>query len=251
MGWGGVRHRSEEPSAATEIDDHIRTDTIGDGPEVVVIWAIGIVHVAQRSETRVGRLHQQSNVSTTRLSSKDELGKPTKNDHRSIRCQASHGAYRRARSKTAPERRRSVSAGASSNRPVRDPAGHRRATRSVFAERRGRRVHSVRGNRWMEAGERMFLWCQGGPSLGRATHFPPPLEIEVEGAVYVLVDDGPPEQWHYAYVERRLLIGARHSCDAEGLVEQAPRRDRGRSDRCRNLMMFANHYRTYVRFVTF
>jgi hypothetical protein len=46
----------------------------------------------------------------------------------------------------------------------------------------------------------MLLWCEGGPSLGRAAVFPPPFEIEVEGGIYVLVDDGPPEQWHYAFV---------------------------------------------------
>ncbi len=52
----------------------------------------------------------------------------------------------------------------------------------------------------VETGERMLIWCQGGPSLGRAVHFPPPFEIAVEGGTYVLVDDGPPEHWHYAFV---------------------------------------------------
>jgi hypothetical protein len=52
----------------------------------------------------------------------------------------------------------------------------------------------------MEAGERMLIWCDGGPSMGRAARFPPPVEIEVEGGMYVLVDDGPPEQWHYDFV---------------------------------------------------
>ena len=46
----------------------------------------------------------------------------------------------------------------------------------------------------------MLIWCEGGPSIGRAVHFPPPLEIEVEGGLYVLVDDGPPENWNYAFV---------------------------------------------------
>lgn len=46
----------------------------------------------------------------------------------------------------------------------------------------------------------MLLWCDGGPNLGRATVFPPPLEFDAEGGIYVLVDDGPPEQWHYAFV---------------------------------------------------
>lgn len=52
----------------------------------------------------------------------------------------------------------------------------------------------------MEMGERMFMWCEGGPSIGRAVHFPPPFEIRVDGGMYVLVDDGPPEHWHYAFV---------------------------------------------------
>ena len=50
----------------------------------------------------------------------------------------------------------------------------------------------------MDVGEPMLIRCDGGPSIGRAVHFPPPLEIEVAGGMYVLVDDGPPEQWHYA-----------------------------------------------------
>jgi hypothetical protein len=46
----------------------------------------------------------------------------------------------------------------------------------------------------------MLLWCEGGPSIGRAVAFPPPLELEVDGGMYVLVDDGPLERWHYAFV---------------------------------------------------
>jgi hypothetical protein len=46
----------------------------------------------------------------------------------------------------------------------------------------------------------MLIWCEGGPSLGRAVLFPPPLEIGVDGGIYVLVDDGPPEEWHYQFV---------------------------------------------------
>jgi hypothetical protein len=52
----------------------------------------------------------------------------------------------------------------------------------------------------VNAGERMLIWCDGGPNLSRATRFPPPLEIAVEGGMYVLVDNGSPEQWHYAFV---------------------------------------------------
>ena len=53
----------------------------------------------------------------------------------------------------------------------------------------------------------MLIWCEGGPSLGRAVHFPPPLEIAVEGGMYVLVDDGPPEAWQYTFVREADLSG--------------------------------------------
>lgn len=46
----------------------------------------------------------------------------------------------------------------------------------------------------------MLVWCEGGPSTCRTVRFPPPLELEAEGGTYVLVDDGPPEQWRYAFV---------------------------------------------------
>jgi len=52
----------------------------------------------------------------------------------------------------------------------------------------------------VEQGERMLLWCEGGPSMGRAAFYPPPLEIEVDGGIYVLVDDGPVENWHYEFI---------------------------------------------------
>ena len=44
----------------------------------------------------------------------------------------------------------------------------------------------------MEVGERMLIWCVGGPAPGRAVTFPPPPEIELDDGMYVLVDDGPP-----------------------------------------------------------
>ena len=55
----------------------------------------------------------------------------------------------------------------------------------------------------VDVGERMLLWCEGGPSIGRATTYPPPLEISVDGGMYVLVDDGAPQAWHYLFVEHR------------------------------------------------
>ena len=41
--------------------------------------------------------------------------------------------------------------------------------------------------------------------MSRLVTFPPPLEIEVAGGLYVLVDDaGPPEGWRYEYVAADL-----------------------------------------------
>lgn len=55
----------------------------------------------------------------------------------------------------------------------------------------------------VELGERMLLWCEGGPSIGRATRYPPPLEITVDGGMYVLVDDRPVAEWHYVFIDER------------------------------------------------
>lgn len=52
----------------------------------------------------------------------------------------------------------------------------------------------------VEPGERMLIWCKGGPSMGRAVQFPPPFEVAVDGGTYVLVDEGGPEHWHYEFV---------------------------------------------------
>lgn len=60
----------------------------------------------------------------------------------------------------------------------------------------------------MDPGDRMVLWCEGGPSTGQATTYPPPIEIAVAGAIHVLVDDGPIEEWHYTFVDDRLFNGA-------------------------------------------
>ena len=52
----------------------------------------------------------------------------------------------------------------------------------------------------VERGDRMLVWCEGGPSIGRAVRFPPPLDLEADGGIYVLVDDGPPESWRYEFI---------------------------------------------------
>jgi hypothetical protein len=49
-------------------------------------------------------------------------------------------------------------------------------------------------------GDRMFVPCDGGPSISRLERFPPPLEVPERGGLYVLEDDGPPEQWRYLFV---------------------------------------------------
>lgn len=43
----------------------------------------------------------------------------------------------------------------------------------------------------------MFLWCEGGPSIGRAVLCPPPVELDADGGRYVLVDDGVAPIWRY------------------------------------------------------
>jgi hypothetical protein len=52
----------------------------------------------------------------------------------------------------------------------------------------------------VRAGDRMFVACDGGPSISRLERFPPPLEVQERGGMYVLQDDGPPEQWRYLFV---------------------------------------------------
>jgi len=50
----------------------------------------------------------------------------------------------------------------------------------------------------------MFVPCQGGPSTSRLEIYPPPLEIEEREGIYVLEDDGPPEQWRYLFVPHSI-----------------------------------------------
>jgi hypothetical protein len=56
----------------------------------------------------------------------------------------------------------------------------------------------------LKQGDRMFIRCHGGPSISRLEVFPPPLEIEERGGLYVLQDDGPPEQWSYLFVASQI-----------------------------------------------
>jgi hypothetical protein len=52
----------------------------------------------------------------------------------------------------------------------------------------------------LRPGDRMLLWCDGGPSMCRATTWPPPQEISEHGGMYVLVDEGLPSEWRYQFV---------------------------------------------------
>lgn len=46
----------------------------------------------------------------------------------------------------------------------------------------------------------MLIRCVGGPSQTRLERMPPQLEITEDDGVYVLVDDGPPQEWWYQFV---------------------------------------------------
>ena len=52
----------------------------------------------------------------------------------------------------------------------------------------------------MRPGDRLFVQCQGGPCLSRLETFPPRLEVEERGGLYVLIDEGEPDDWRYLFV---------------------------------------------------
>jgi hypothetical protein len=52
----------------------------------------------------------------------------------------------------------------------------------------------------VQTGERMMIRCVGGPSAWRVASYPPSGEFEVADGLYVLIDDGPPDQWAYEFV---------------------------------------------------
>ena len=58
------------------------------------------------------------------------------------------------------------------------------------------------GGRSLRAGQQLLIRCVGGPSRVLLETFPPRLEIEVPGGVYVLEDDGPIHLWTYRLVPR-------------------------------------------------
>jgi hypothetical protein len=49
-------------------------------------------------------------------------------------------------------------------------------------------------------GRQLLLRCVDGPARAWLETFPPRLEIEGRGGVYVLDDDGPVHRWTYRFV---------------------------------------------------
>jgi hypothetical protein len=54
----------------------------------------------------------------------------------------------------------------------------------------------------LEVGDRLFIPCENGPAATRLETFPPRLEIEERDGMYVLIDDGPRDDWRYQFVPR-------------------------------------------------
>lgn len=50
----------------------------------------------------------------------------------------------------------------------------------------------------------MLIRCEGGPCNSRLVRYPPPIEIEEHGGMYVLVDEGAPQEWCYEFVPNHL-----------------------------------------------
>ena len=49
-------------------------------------------------------------------------------------------------------------------------------------------------------GDRLLIQCDGGPCISRLEVFPPRFEIEERGGLYVLLDDGPLDEWLYQFL---------------------------------------------------
>ncbi len=52
----------------------------------------------------------------------------------------------------------------------------------------------------MRPGERLLIRCEGGPSVSRLVHYPPPLEIEEGTGIYVLDEGYDNEDWVYVWI---------------------------------------------------
>ena len=99
---------------------------------------------------------------------------------------------------------RPTSSWANTDGPGASTCSEGRRSSSRFGEGVARRV-LLRQNVAVVPGERMLLHCQGGgPCVYRLVDYPPPLEIDERGGVYVLVDDGPELTWSYEWVPTAL-----------------------------------------------
>jgi hypothetical protein len=54
----------------------------------------------------------------------------------------------------------------------------------------------------LEAGDRLFIPCEGGPAATRLERYPPRLEIDERDGTYVLLDEGARDDWRYLFVPR-------------------------------------------------
>ena len=59
-------------------------------------------------------------------------------------------------------------------------------------------------NRGMVDGDPMLIRCEGGATVWRTATFPPAGELPVADGIYVLVDEGPPEQWWYQFISEAV-----------------------------------------------
>ena len=59
---------------------------------------------------------------------------------------------------------------------------------------------SLMGEDTVRPGAQLLIPCEGGPSRATFETFPPRMEIEARGGVYVLADDGPVHAWIYHFV---------------------------------------------------
>ena len=58
---------------------------------------------------------------------------------------------------------------------------------------------ALRGSH-VRVGDRIFVQCDGGPCTSRLETFPPRLEIVETGGLYVLIDEGPIDDWKYQFL---------------------------------------------------
>ncbi len=54
----------------------------------------------------------------------------------------------------------------------------------------------------LRPGARLMIPCDGGPSRMVLEQFPPRIEIEIGGGLYVLADEGPVHSWRYHFVSK-------------------------------------------------